>query len=530
MPKKSCLVAMVLTSACVIGVQGVYAAGGYTAGAAKDAGASAVAVGENAEAKGMASVAVGESSKAGEDFSLALGSEAKAEGGVMNIAIGFGAHAKDLGAVAIGGQTEATDLLSVAIGATAKVKPGAKYKGDVSIAIGPSAEVRGGEHSVAIGHASNVVDTGHATAVGVGTYVGALPVAVDTPLVINDGAQGQTVITKKEDGSYTVQRTRDNAAKLKERNGEAYGASVYGHRSTAHGMGALAAGMYSTAVGDSSVALGSSTTTLGDKTVAVGSRATAHKERATSLGYYSDAKIAGSVAIGYYATADRDKDVKGYAWNADITDEATFNQFLAETNSQKETWQSTEAAVSVGSKNDKVTRQITNVAAGSEDTDAVNVAQLKYMAHELSKNTSGVSQDLESVKEAVYSLGDDVKTVGAQAAAVSALRPLPYVLGDKLSVAAGVGSYQGKKAMALGGFYYFNKDTLMSVGTSLGKHNMLQVGFSFRVGKYTTQPASVKNEEVGSIVQGLALENKALQKQLEAQQKQIDRLMKKVGM
>ncbi|MEE3453710.1 S-layer homology domain-containing protein, partial [Dialister sp.] len=109
---------------------------------------------------------------------------------------------------------------------------------------------------------------------------------------------------------------------------------------------------------------------------------------ATILGYNANVTTEGGVALGYGSIASTDKGVKGY-------DPATGT----ETTESGEAWVSTAAAVSIGSSGDtKVTRQITNVAAGKEDTDAVNVAQLKKVAANdttIKADTNALSYDKE---------------------------------------------------------------------------------------------------------------------------------------
>ncbi|TDQ59750.1 trimeric autotransporter adhesin [Mesocricetibacter intestinalis] len=100
-------------------------------------------------------------------------------------------------------------------------------------------------------------------------------------------------------------------------------------------------------------------------------------EDATILGHNANVIVAGGVALGSGSIASTDKGVAGY-------DPLTNKPSTDTTNS---TWNSTLGAVSVGSEGK--TRQITNVAAGAADTDAVNVAQLKRLGEALTNNTNG---------------------------------------------------------------------------------------------------------------------------------------------
>ncbi|CAL7912323.1 YadA-like family protein [Fusobacterium necrophorum] len=102
---------------------------------------------------------------------------------------------------------------------------------------------------------------------------------------------------------------------------------------------------------------------------------TANISNAVMIGYNTDVQKDGGIALGSESVADRDKGKVGYdALNEKHDEDMTG------------TWKSTAAALSVGEK-DKTTRQITNVAAGTEDTDAVNVAQLKALNQKMDKNT-----------------------------------------------------------------------------------------------------------------------------------------------
>lgn len=117
------------------------------------------------------------------------------------------------------------------------------------------------------------------------------------------------------------------------------------------------------------IIMGNDHTVTADNTIAIGglsSTDTRSVANTTSIGYDAKVNKEGGVALGYKSNATVDKGTAGY----DPTTGATST----ETNS---TWKATSAAVSVGDVGNGVTRQITSVAAGTADTDAVNVAQLK---------------------------------------------------------------------------------------------------------------------------------------------------------
>ena len=117
------------------------------------------------------------------------------------------------------------------------------------------------------------------------------------------------------------------------------------------------------------IVMGNEHTVTANNTIAIGGLSAADTRsvaNTTSIGYDSKVNKEGGVALGYKSNATVDKGAAGY----DPTTGATST----ETNS---TWKATSAAVSVGDVGNGVTRQITSVAAGTADTDAVNVAQLK---------------------------------------------------------------------------------------------------------------------------------------------------------
>ena len=325
---------------------------------------SSIGIGSKAEAKGPSSVSVGESSKTDKVYGVAIGSDAKGLG-MASTAVGGDSEANGLGALAIGYKTRAQGNFSVAIGGRAKVVPTADFKSSSSMVIGLDAKIEGGSHSIAIGHASEIHNTGHATAVGVGTYIGSAPVNAGDTVKASDGVKATTTVEKLADGTYTITNTESPREELIKKDGKAYGAAVFGHRSSAFGLGALASGLYSTALGEDSTALGHDARTYAD--------------RATGVGAYAAAKEEGSVALGFLSVADRKPGSIGYVPGETIADDAALATFIQNESSSEEVWKANRAAVSIGNATTKHTRQIINVAAGTNDTDAVNVAQLKAL-------------------------------------------------------------------------------------------------------------------------------------------------------
>lgn len=137
-----------------------------------------------------------------------------------------------------------------------------------------------------------------------------------------------------------------------------------GNSLTVDGEQAVAIGSDSQAKADYAVAIGQEALAEKESSIAFGNSAKAQNNYSVAIGAFADAKSRSGVAIGSSSLADREKGIKGY---------------LAGKDDESEIWKSTRGAVSVGNNEKKYTRQIIGVAAGSEDTDAVNVAQLKAL-------------------------------------------------------------------------------------------------------------------------------------------------------
>ena len=170
-----------------------------------------------------------------------------------------------------------------------------------------------------------------------------------------------------------------------------------GHGNTIIGMGndggqrGVAVGSDLTVKGEEAVAIGGNSEATADWTIAMGSKAKAEKETAMAFGYKSHAKVYHGVALGAWSVANTEAGVSGYDPSTKAASTETVNA-----------WKSVLGAVSVGDKTNGYTRQITNVAAGAEDTDAVNVAQLKALGTKVGNTAT------EAGKHATVGAGDYV--------------------------------------------------------------------------------------------------------------------------
>lgn len=246
------------------------------------------------------------------------------------IEIGEDASASGEGSVAIGQKAVASNLVAIAIGRDAVAS------GVDSIAIGSDTKATQ-QYSVAVGN--DIGFTAYAgTAVGQQAYAsGNNATAIGT----------MTNVDAKYNASHDDRRKA-------------------GEQSTAIGAYAGSWGVSSTAVGGFSKAEGKLAT-------AIGYNSQANVDYGTALGDYSEVKAGWGVAIGASSFADRESHVVGL--------------YAPDEDKDSLTWKANAGAVSVGSNT--ITRQITNVAAGTEDTDAVNVAQLKKVSEAAASASQG---------------------------------------------------------------------------------------------------------------------------------------------
>lgn len=252
------------------------------------------------------------------------------------------------------------------------------------------------------------------------------------------------------------------------------------------------------------------TVTGANNTVIIGSSdngTTTTVHDAVALGHNTDVSIEGGVALGSGSKAKVDAGAVGYdiLTNAPSTDTSS-------------TWKSTASAVSVGDVANGVTRQITSVAAGTNDTDAVNVAQLKRLHDMISVNaynTVNVQGDVTNLKKDVSRLDKRVNKAVAGSAALAALHPLDFDPDAKWDFAAGYGHYHNGNAAALGAFYRPNEDVQLSVGSTVGNgETVVNAGLSVKVGAHSNVSRSrvAIGKEVLELKKTVALQNAQIQK------------------
>ena len=216
-----------------------------------------------------------------------------------------------------------------------------------------------------------------------------------------------------------------------------------------------------------------------------------------AIGHNTDVSTEGGVALGSGSKATVALGAVGY----DILTNAPSTNTSA-------IWKSTASAVSVGDVGNNVTRQITSVAAGTNDTDAVNVAQLK----QLRNNIGG---DITNINGTVSRLDKRVNKAVAGSAALAALHPLDFDPDAKWDFAAGYGHYHNGNAAALGAFYRPNEDVQLSVGSTVGNgETVVNAGLSVKVGAHSNVSRSrvAIGKEVLELKKTVALQNAQIQK------------------
>ena len=322
----------------------------------KATGNYASALGADATASNNDATAFGHGTVASGGSSTALGSRAKA-GGTAGVGIGMLANATNQYGVAIGGESSSSADNSIAIGRKSSVT------GESGIAIGAFTTSKGA-NGVAVGTNGTKSDLG-------GVAVGQAAQSI----AFNSVATGMNVTAK---GANSV----------------ALGASA-----TANDDGTIAIGSYGStptkATGNRALAIGSATTANGLESIAIGSRVNSTSQHSIAIGTGSNASAVKSVAIGPDSRASVDggvalgrdsvADVAGGTANKGYNPNTNRTDVYSGLNGNVLT--STTGAVSIGNGS-TVTRQLTGLAAGIRDTDAVNVAQLKSVNLAFSGNVN----------------------------------------------------------------------------------------------------------------------------------------------
>ena len=398
------------------------------------AATDSMAFGSNAKTKAANAVAMGNSSRATGTDSFAFGNTASAAG-TNAIAMGRTAQASKANAIALGGQAKALEANALAIGSTAEaskagtmaIGTASKASSNNSTAIGNGAEVTG-ENSMALGSGAKI-SSNNSIALGAGTefndplvstyaaFTNEMNPAEAGVVAVGNSSTPRRIVNvaggQNDNDAATIKQLRyvnNNLAMTiagptytgYEANGSTYKAPDFNIKnSTYHTVkeaveaaqtnffsakGTSADANYDNkgATGTNATAAGVRASAAGNFGTALGADATATSEKGTALGYNAKVTEDDGVALGSNSVANTAAGVAGYDVSAA---DNRANKYTALTGNVAT---STLGAVSVG-QNTSVgneTRQITNLAAGTKDTDAVNVAQLRNVNLKVAGNTN----------------------------------------------------------------------------------------------------------------------------------------------
>ncbi|WP_448680719.1 YadA-like family protein [Pseudomonas nicosulfuronedens] len=347
-------------------------------------------------ASGTDSIAVGPAAQASGASALAMGDGANASAENAS-AIGTSAKASGSAATSMGAGASASGASAVAVG------EGASASGERSTAMGAGSVAQAND-SVALG-AGSVADRDNSVSVGSAgnerqiTNVKAGEADTDAVNVSQLREHGNTINSNISNVDNRVTQAKTDITQLQNGTDGMFQVNNSSHlpKPSPTGTDSLAGGAGAEAKGDNSAAIGTR------------SRASGHN--ATALGNGADAQAASSVALGAGSVADR------------------------------------ENSVSVGSVGQE--RQITNVAAGTAATDAVNVSQLQKSMGDISNQFYDYTDSRYNALRHDLKKQDDILSAGIAGAMAMATLPQPYSPGASMA-AVGLGNYRGQGALAVG--------------------------------------------------------------------------------
>ena len=282
-------------------------------------------------------------------------------------------------------------------------------------------------------------------------------------------------------------------------------ASSVGNHSVSIGAGASSAEEYGVAIGkdaksvkEGAISMGYKAEATGTNAMALGKEAQAHGEDGSisigveaitgnggsgsvAIGTSAKTEAADSVALGSYTLGNRNKGVLGYDPSKEFVVTGANGTLQISTakqgttgNTAASTWQSTRGAVSIGNSETGDTRQLIGLAAGSEDTDGVNVAQLKSLE----------TATYKTIDAAAKGLRGEIHQGNAMTAALAALKPIQYKVDEPTQVMVGIGKQEEKIGYALGVAHYTNERTMFNAGAAFSEGQMIyNLGATLRFGK-----------------------------------------------
>ena len=345
------------------------------------------AIGREAETSAGAfrAIAIGTLSKSSANYATSLGSSAEASA-ERAIAVGYKSKAKAESAISVGNLASADNTDSIAVG------NGSAATANYAVAVGSGSAVSGlngtavGKNSQATGQSAAAFGDSAQATNAQATAIGNQAVASDTrTTAIGNQAKATgpnaTVVGSVSEG------TGPGATAIGTNNKAGYESAAVGLSNTVSGNTSAAFGRSNTVTGKESLAAGVRSTAAGEHNVAIGYQAATDGKATVAIGEGSKADIADGVALGSNSATTAAAGVQGFNPADSRTNTYSGLTGTAQT--------STLGAVAVGNGT-TATRQITGLAAGKEDTDAVNVAQLRSVNLKYAGNSGDSDVRLEN--------------------------------------------------------------------------------------------------------------------------------------
>ena len=486
----------------------------------KASGRYSTAIGKDAAAEGQDSLAIAYSAKALAKNSVALGYMAKAAV-EESIAIGYYSSAESKGSFAFGSNSKVTGVNSVAIGT------GSEAKRDNSVSVGAGSGSRGPEYRQIINVAYGTADHDAAT-------YGQILRDTWSTIKIGDDGNGSTKLTKNdgtEGPTINVDASSLNNKITKNTNSITAVDNKIGSLST-DGTYIKKANNVSANLVELDKQVNTNATAITNKTNLDLSNINAAGENViknlagNKAGEIVDTKLGNITSENYVKKAD--------TVNANIS--ALDKQMKANTDNIGDTNKLTTAGL--GSNLSDAVVNVNNKVGTADELKALKDAglgdNLAQATAAVNKKADKNAEDIKNVNGRVDELGGRVDTlggavskldtkvnkVGAGAAALAALHPMDFDPDNKLSFAAGVGSYHGASAVAIGAFYRPSEQVMFSISGNMGNgENMVNAGVSFALDRPsktpTTKAALVKtvaaqNEQIAALKETVAEQNEKI--------------------
>ena len=372
-----------------------------------------MAIGDDAKASGNNSIALGTSAKAGDLKQTRNSDSVTLTGSAKRITKLTSTRAVN-NAVAIGTESSVQSDEDIAVGyrATTVASKYHQLPGSGQVAIGSNSNTYGSRGDVAIGsgaetnirvknvdHTNGPTEKRDAQSVAIGSVakaygsqavavgadtraIGNSSVAIGTDDIELDRAKLQSLLP----GLANNENLNNKAPSDATLGSAALHDKPYYVKTASIGTASVALGAMSQAAGDASMAMGLNALAEGDASTAIGPLARSKGKKSIAMGVNANSQVDGGVALGADSVSNRQQTSNAYIPSGADT---------AQVNAIKAT-KGTTGAVSVGS--DTVKRQIINVAAGTNDSDAVNVAQLKAVTSNASWTAQENGNDVNAVK------------------------------------------------------------------------------------------------------------------------------------